>query len=254
MSRRLLALFSHPDDETFGPAGAVYLAGRAPDSRVRVVSATRGEAGSLGISRQYSPHHLARIRQNELLEAGQRLGADIVLLGWPDKGIADVPHEVALETLVREVRLFRPHVVMTFHPNGISGHPDHIAMAGLAGDAFRVAAAADSFPLAGPAWASDRLLYFGLPESKARAVAAFRRIFAFPDDEISLTLDVREALPGKHAACRAHVSQLSFYEQMRSSLPDLDAFWSTEHFVLAGWHGPKPVTPLSGLFGPGGGT
>lgn len=215
-----------------------------------MVTATRGEAGSLGISRQYPPHDLARIRQNELFEAGRRLGTEIVLLGWPDKGVGEVPRHHALETLVREIRLFRPQVVMTFHPNGISGHPDHIAMASLAEEAFRLAAAGDQLPRSGPAWAAGRLLYFGLPESKARAVAVFRRIFAFPDGETSLALDVRDALPGKHDACHAHVSQMAFYEQMRSSLPDLDDFWSTEHFVLGGWHGPEPETPLHSLFGP----
>lgn len=236
MLGRLLAIFAHPDDESYGPAGTIVEAASL-GCGVRVITATRGEAGSLGISRQYEPHHLARIRQAELLEAARILGAEAVVLGWADKGVAAVDPEVATAVLVREIRQFRPDSILTFHPNGLSGHPDHIAITGFAIPAFQLAADAAWRPEVGRAWTTPRLWYYAIPESKARAVAHFRELRAIPDADVSETLDVSRHVVRKETACMAHVTQREFLRQLQDARGGLPAFWGAEHLVLAGREG-----------------
>ena len=110
MEQRLLCAFAHPDDESYGPAGTIREIATRPKGRVRIVTATRGEAGSLGISKQYTRENLARVRQGELLAAAAILGAELRLLGYPDGGVPQVNPEVAIRDLDWEIRTFRPQV------------------------------------------------------------------------------------------------------------------------------------------------
>lgn len=226
-------MFAHPDDESYGPAGTIREAASRPGGKVRIVTATRGEAGSLGISRSYGADGLARVRQGELFAAARLLECDVVLLGWPDKGIGALAPEAALPELVREIRVFQPDTVLTFHPNGISGHPDHIAMTALVQEACRRAPDSDYRPDLGPAWRPRRLYYYAICESKAAVIRPLRTMHAIPDSEVDVTLDVRAHLSRKHAACLAHGTQTPFHEQLSGVAGGLDAYWSHEHLVLA---------------------
>lgn len=208
---------------------------------MRVITATRGEAGSLGISKQYDPHELARIRQGELFAAARVMDFDSVILGWPDKGVAAVDHGVAIETLVREIRLFRPDSLLTFHPNGLSGHSDHIAITALALEAERFSARADWRPELGEAWRVEHHWHYAIPESKAAQMADFRRVHSVPDSEVNETLDVSPHTFRKESACLAHVTQRAFLEQLRGARGGLHDFWGHEHLVRAGQNGTAPL-------------
>jgi LmbE family N-acetylglucosaminyl deacetylase len=236
MLGRLLAIFAHPDDESYGPAGTIVEA-RARGGAVRVITATRGEAGSLGISKEYHPHELARIRQNELVAAARVMDFDPVVLGWPDKGVGAVEHGLAIGTLVREIRLFCPDSILTFHPNGLSGHPDHIAMTALAIEAEGLAARGEWRPELGAAWVTSRHWHYAITESKAAAVAHFRRIHTIPDEAADAVLDVSRYTARKESACLAHVTQRTFLDQLRDARGGLHGFWGTEHLVRAGQNG-----------------
>jgi len=140
MSRTLLAIFAHPDDETFGPGGT--LARYAAEGvAVHLVCATRGEAGDSDITDWGACEDLACRREEELRCAAGILGlTEVHLLGYRDSGMAGSPanqHPQALvradpDTLAGQVadlmRQLRPQVVLTFDPYGAYGHPDHIAM------------------------------------------------------------------------------------------------------------------------------
>jgi len=232
MFGRLLAIFAHPDDESYGPAGTLVEATRSGQA-VRVVIATRGEAGSLGISKQYEPHELARIRQKELHDAAAILGVESLILGWPDKGVNAVDPDSAVATLVREIRLFRPDSLLTFHPNGLSGHPDHIAMTGLALAAERASADPSFRPELGAAWATPDHWHYAIPESKALAVSHFRQMRAVPDNAVDEMLDVSRFTTRKEQACLAHVTQRDFHRQLLDARGGLHEFWSREHLVRA---------------------
>lgn len=123
--RRVLAVWAHPDDEAFGPVTTFR---RAADAGVALalLTATCGEAGEIklpGITRE----RLAEVRKDELLAAATVIGfAQVQLLGHPDgglEGVYDLHREVAAA-----IKAFNPHVVVTFGPDGITGHPDHLAI------------------------------------------------------------------------------------------------------------------------------
>ncbi len=235
MFGRLLAIFAHPDDESYGPAGTLVEAADAGHA-VRVVIATRGEAGSLGISRQYEPHELARIRQGELRDAAAILGIESFILGWPDKCVNAVDPDRAVATLVREIRQFRPDSLLTFHPNGLSGHPDHIAMTGLALAAERAAADSSFRPELGTAWSTPNHWHYAIPESKAQAVSHFRLMRTVPDEAVDEIVDVWRHTTRKEQACLAHVTQRDFHRQLQDARGGLHEFWSREHLVRVNRH------------------
>jgi LmbE family N-acetylglucosaminyl deacetylase len=122
--RRLLAVLAHPDDESF-PIGGTLAKYAAEGISVILVCATRGQAGVPDMG----PIAAGRLREGELRYAAQVLGlAEVRILDYWDGMLsgADEEHIVAgLKAIMKEVQ---PQVVITFGPDGISGHPDHVAI------------------------------------------------------------------------------------------------------------------------------
>ena len=142
MTPCLLFIFAHPDDESFSGAGTA-MACAADGVRSVLVTATRGERGSLGDPPLCTRDELGRVREQELREAAAIIGFDEVhLLDYVDKELSAAPADEIRRSLVSLIRRTRPAVVLTFDPNGMNAHPDHIAISRFASDA--IAAAADA--------------------------------------------------------------------------------------------------------------
>jgi len=132
----VLSVWAHPDDEAFVAAGALAdAAGRG--SRVVSVYATLGEQGWQGPpSRQVLD--LGGLRSRELANALAVLGVDEWrCLGHPDGGLADVPLAVGVGQVLAILEEIEPDVVLTFGPDGFTGHPDHMAVSAWATAAVR---------------------------------------------------------------------------------------------------------------------
>jgi LmbE family N-acetylglucosaminyl deacetylase len=123
----VLMIWAHPDDETYlvgGMSATLTDAGH----RVVCVTATRGEAGVSGAT---APEldQLAKVRTAELEAALRILGIqEHHWLDYPDGGCADVDGQEAADRLVAVVDDVRPDTVVTFGPDGFTGHPDHQAV------------------------------------------------------------------------------------------------------------------------------
>ncbi|MGQ9681406.1 MAG: PIG-L deacetylase family protein [Anaerolineae bacterium] len=132
IGRSLLVVLAHPDDESFGMGGT--LARYASEGvRVTLVCATRGEAGIEGLS----PEQAGQLRERELCAAAAVLGiAQVTFMGYRDGELALAEQEVAVNQLVTAMREAQPQVVITFGPDGITGHPDHVAIHQLTSAAF----------------------------------------------------------------------------------------------------------------------
>jgi LmbE family N-acetylglucosaminyl deacetylase len=149
----ILVVVAHPDDEG---AATPYLA-RATDEgkRVAVVYGTRGSSGANEAGAEQAAA-LGEIREIEARRANAVLGIDKVwFLDGKDTASQDVlqslanwDHGVALENLVRLVRLTRPEVILTFLPGTFIGedHGDHQAAGVLATEAFDLAGDPTVFP------------------------------------------------------------------------------------------------------------
>jgi LmbE family N-acetylglucosaminyl deacetylase len=123
----VLGVLAHPDDETY-LCGGLFAAAAAAGSRVACITATRGEAGSLDHDR-WPPASLGDVRTKELDEALGILGVnEHHWLDYPDGGCAEVPQDEAVRRIAEFIDEVRPDTILTFAPDGYTGHADHIAV------------------------------------------------------------------------------------------------------------------------------
>ena len=123
----ILSVWAHPDDEAYLCGGAMAMA-TAAGSRVVCVTATRGELGVTDPVR-WPPDHLAQIREAEMAECLRILGVrEHQWLGYPDGECAEVDVAEAVKRLMTVLERVEPTTVLTFAPDGQTGHPDHIAV------------------------------------------------------------------------------------------------------------------------------
>src|SRR5246127_3019584 len=175
---RLLFVHAHPDDESLSN-GATIAHYTARGAQVRVVTCTLGEEGEV-IGDRWA--ELAGYRIGELTTALRALGvsAPIYLGGagrWRDSGMRgspmrrrqrfiDADEREAVGALVAIIRELRPHVVVTYDPNGGYGHPDHVHTHTVTTAAVAAAATAD-YP--GEPWTVPKFYWTVLAESAFEA-------------------------------------------------------------------------------------
>jgi len=171
MTKTILAVLAHPDDETFGLGGTLALYARK-GYNVYYICATRGEAGSADEEHMQGYKDTAEMRTEELMRAAKILGLkEVFFLGYRDSGMpgmeanrhpdAQINHAVdeVAGRVVKYIRELKPEVVLTFDPIGGYKHPDHIHIHKATVLAFEKANDASFHPEAGEAF-EPRALYF----------------------------------------------------------------------------------------------
>lgn len=224
----LLAVFAHPDDESYRPGGTLALLARC-GVRVHVVTATRGQAGSCGDPPLCRPNELPAVRERELQCACAALGLELPrLLDYEDGHLSEADPETIVAEILAVVREAHPQVMLTYGPDGVSGHPDHIAIGRFAGEAFR--------------YADDVIALYTLavPQSIAEAMG-MARIRAVPDESITLAVDISTVWEQKMAAIRCHAMQITSSPILNAPLERQRAFWGTEQFIQAQARGDDPT-------------
>jgi LmbE family N-acetylglucosaminyl deacetylase len=195
-----MAIQAHPDDIEFTCAGTLARWAKA-GSRVIYVLCTSGDVGidEPGMTREKA----AQIREAESIEAARIAGVNqVVFLREPD-GLLQPSLELR-KKLVREIRKYRPEVIVTGDPTIIwSGedyinHPDHRAAAMAALDA--------AFPAAGQPNLFEELALEGLTAHKVR------KVYAHVWDKADVFINIEETRNIKVAAVRAHKSQLKDWD------------------------------------------
>jgi LmbE family N-acetylglucosaminyl deacetylase len=223
----LCAIFAHPDDESFSAGGTLA---RYADAGVQttLVTASSGEAGEIG-SAPVEKSGLAAWREGELRAAAAVLGVrDLRLLRLPDGRLADRPAELeaSIAAVLREIR---PQVVLTEDVQGITGHPDHVAVTGAVLRAF------DTLGESGPL----KLYEHVLPEPNAP-----QGLYGTPVDHITTTLDVDRWRDRQLAALREHRSQVG--EDLLERFAGFPGPW-LDHYVCVRTRVPILI-PESDLF------
>lgn len=240
----LLAVFAHPDDESFG-CGGTLAKYASLGCRVQLVTATRGEAGEIAEGVRASKAGLAEIRERELRCACQALGIPPpLLLGYIDGQLTIVHQGQAVARLVRLIRELRPQVVLTFGPDGVYGHYDHIAVHRWVTIAIKLAADSRCFPEGDDCEPHQvsKLYYTVLPEEYIQQMAAEGEdavvmmdgvpfpFVGWKRDEITTWIDISAQLPAKLAAIACHATQVG--PQTADIAHDLSEV-ALEPFVLA---------------------
>lgn len=226
MGKHILAwILAHPDDESFGSACAIKEASMRGDTSLLLV-ATAGEAGKTGYLGPMSKEELAKKRKEELEEAGKILGLSVINhLDYPDGRLAEVEQTELMEKIIQFLNEYQVQVVITFGEDGVSGHPDHIAIH----QATRSAIVSGACP------SVQKLYYYYNSFSSAEGKG----------HEPAVRVAVANYWDTKVKALLAHQSQLKSIERVFGSLNSPDSLPSPlreEAFVLAwerGQHFPK---------------
>jgi LmbE family N-acetylglucosaminyl deacetylase len=192
---------------------------------------------------------LAEVREAEDRAAWTALGfePDIRFLRYPDGGVADVAREQLVATFLAVLQETRPHLVITFGPEGVTEHPDHVAVGAAATAAFHAARAAGVERL-------ERLLHASLLRSqldrmnellRARAMPPVDETEPFqprgvPDERFGIVVDTSAAADRKLAALREHRTQAELEDLPAELAPGI---LSTEGFVIA-WPEREPAAPV----------
>ncbi|HMQ55871.1 MAG TPA: PIG-L family deacetylase [Anaerolineae bacterium] len=193
---RAMVIVAHPDDIEFGSAGTIARWVR-DGCEVAYVLCTSGDVGIA--AKGMTKAKAAEIREAEQRAAAEIIGVkDLVFLREPD-GMLENTLELR-KKLVREIRRFKPEVVITTDPTVLwvrdtyVNHPDHRAAGMAAVDAV--------FPAAGQPNLFEELADEGLTAHKVR------KLYALNFGSADTFVDITETIDLKIKALREHVSQM----------------------------------------------
>lgn len=245
---RLMCVLAHPDDESLA-MGGMLARYSASGIQTYLVMATRGERGWFGPPGEYpGPHALGRLREAELHAAARVLGLrEVAFLDYLDGELDRAEPAEATARIVAHIRRVRPDVVVTFDPNGMYGHPDHVAVSQLTTTAV-MAAADPSYccPTLGPPHRVAKLYYRAFLSSEQEPYeAAFgrlvmpvdrveRRFAAWPEWAVTTRIDISSYWQRVWKAIACHRSQLPNYQQLVSLPEEYHArLWKTQTYYRA---------------------
>lgn len=237
MTKTILAVLAHPDDESFGLGGTLALyAQRGYDTYL--ACATRGEAGTVDAEHLRDFKDIASLRTAELDCAAGHLGLkDVFFLGYRDSGMpgseenkhpqAQIQHPVeeVAGRVVKLIREVKPDIVLTFDPIGGYKHPDHIHIHKATVLAFEKADDASFHPEAGAPFRPAALYFQVFPRWFLKGMTRLMPLLgkdptkwgrngdinlkelAEVDFPVHVRLDIRSAAQVKAEAGACHASQ-----------------------------------------------
>ncbi len=200
--KTIVAIFAHPDDEAFGPAGT--LAQLARDNDVYILCATRGEAEG--------NHDLGRTRSEELAKSAKVLGVKkVFLLGFRDGTLSNALYHKLAEKIENHLKSLRPHTLITFENRGVSGHIDHIVVSMVTTYVFyRVPSV-------------RTLLYYCISQEARSEIDDY--FIYFPEghkkSEIDKVVNIEDVWPKKVEAMLAHKTQIQDAKRILANLEKL---------------------------------
>ena len=233
---KLMCVLAHPDDESLGTGGT--LAKYAAEGvETYVITATRGERGRYGESGERpAPEVVGRTREAELRAAAKALGVrEVVVLGYPDGALDAHDPAQAVEAIAGHLRRIRPHVVVTFGPEGAYGHPDHIAISQLTTAAIVRAAA--------PEWTVSKLYHIAwsaatwaayqtaLKKLTCTVDGVERQVVPSPAWGITARIDTSAVWSTVWRAVQCHQTQMSIYRNLETLPAEHHrALWGVQEF------------------------
>ena len=217
---RIMGIFAHPDDETFGP-GATLAKYASLGHDVYVVCATRGQVG------QSSDHVITKElgfhRERELRKATQILGLkEVIVLDFYDGSLNEQQLPVLKRSIEHEIHKVNPDVVIVYEREGISWHLDHIAVVKAVTQLY------DEGRIK-----PKKLYYFGLDK---KVMEIFGLEGCLNESKLA-KIDIKKYWQTKVKAMKAHKSQEKDYGRLLARLnqirQDGHSFWHYDNFQLA---------------------
>ena len=222
---RILVVFAHPDDESFGPAALLAKYTRE-GGQVFGLFFTPGQFGQTELLPRPTPTELGRLRAQDLIDAARIIGfRELDLLDYVDGKLAQVPLPQRESDVLTAFQRFQPNVVITFGPGGITHHPDHVAVYEATTRAFGWAMARG--------WGVRQLYYSAVPPERAGEM----NLVGLPDGAPNTFVDVAATEPIKLEALRIHARHVL---DAREFVKQLATHPQTEATLYRAW---PPVSP-----------
>lgn len=265
---RLLAVHAHPDDES--SKGAATMARYASEGhRVKVVTCTDGKRGDIlnpAMDRPGVLEDILNVRKDEMARAAAALGVEHEWMGYEDSGLpqgdplpplpegcfALVDTREAATELVRVIREFRPHVIITYDENGGYPHPDHIKVHEISMVAWDKAGDPDFAPETGEAWTPlklyyshgfilqrmellhERLIAQGKPSPYGGMIKRWKENGGDVMSRVTTRIECADYFQNRADALTAHATQIDPAGAfLASPVEDQRVVWPTEEFELA---------------------
>jgi LmbE family N-acetylglucosaminyl deacetylase len=239
---RILCVTAHPDDEAASFGGTLRLY-HDRGAEIYVICLTPGQAATHR-GRAKNDHELATIRRKEFAASCEILGIDRgVVLDYADGQLHRVDLHKVVEDLVRHIREFRPHVMLTFGPEGaVNGHTDHSMASVFATLAYEWAGRDNRYP--------DQLVDGVRPQRVQKLYYATAN-FVLPDrprtspPPVTTVIQIGNYLEAKIAAFEAHTTQAPVFPLVRDTIL---ARGREEMFHLVAASEPMILSPETDLF------
>lgn len=135
MKKKIIAvIIAHPDDEAFGPSGTMAKYAKEGQD-VYLLCATKGEEGEN--RKKDDLRHIYEIREEELMESAKILGVkQVFFLGFGDGSLSNNIYHTVAKKIIEVLTPLKPDTIITFEPQGVSGHLDHIAISMISSYVF----------------------------------------------------------------------------------------------------------------------
>ena len=241
---KLMGVLAHPDDESLAIGGT--LAKYARDGvETYLVTATRGERGRFGESGEKTPPDVVgRVREAELRAAAKVLGVrEVNFLDYHDGDLDQANVTEAVAKIADHLRRVKPHVVITFGPEGAYGHPDHVAISQFTTAAVVVATGKNE---SGQPHRVSKLYYIEWSRQKWEAYqnalrgliskvdGVERKSSPWPDWALTTVMDTTQFWPTVWKAVSSHNTQMSIYKNLEQlSEENHKAIWGRQEFYRA---------------------
>lgn len=265
---RLLAIHAHPDDES-SKAAATMARYVDEGNRVKVLTCTGGERGDIlnpAMDRPGVKENIGAIRREEMANAIKALGVEHEWLGYVDSGLPEgdplppLPEgsfaladtEEVVHKVVKVIREFRPHVIITYDENGGYPHPDHLKVHEVSMIAWEKSGEQDYHPELGQAWTPLKLYYThgfirqrmqmfhdllveqGKESPYAEILDRWKANQADTMARVTIQVNVERWFDRRDAALKAHATQIDPAGTFFATPVEVQRrLWPTEEFELA---------------------
>jgi len=203
---KILYIFPHPDDESFGPAPAMWEQ-QALGHEVYLLTLTKGGETRMRHKYGWSVAKMGEIRAQELANAAAVLGVkSLHVLDLPDSGLKELrPQEIEL-LVSHYIQKIEPNIVVTYPVHGISGFHDHLITHAVVKRCFVALQQAGNGYL-------KRLAFFTLPEFVVKSNTGLHQLQFSTSAEIACVYKVSEkAMQKMYEALECYVTYQEIIE------------------------------------------
>jgi LmbE family N-acetylglucosaminyl deacetylase len=223
LGKRIVVFTAHPDDEGIA-AGTMYENHKAGGTTF-LICATNGEKGKSHLEKPVSDTALKKIRKDELLKAAKILKIDeVIFLGFPDAAVKENEKRL-FEKSLTVIKEIDPDQILSFGPDGMSAHWDHITVGKVA---LRIAKKL-KVPMAAFTMSDARIA--GMRKDFFLSRRKFGKYAGIPKHRKG-NIEIKVDIIIKRRAMRSHVSQFGTAGPFSQLPPKVrNKMFGSEHFV-----------------------